>query len=213
MCAQLRRHLIAVTVVLMMAAGGAWKITSSTPVYLESANVIFATPGPNPYSDLGPELIPAANLMAKTMLSPAYEQQIRQAGGTAQFDLELVNLYNEQFPYYDDPYVTVTAQSNSQQKTDRTFQIVIRTLQALVRARQTQAGVRPWAYFGTHVVADTGPLPQPGSRKRTLASLAVLTLIVLFLVAGFLDRRPVWATLRDLRRSAARLAPKLPRGA
>jgi hypothetical protein len=201
--ALLRRHLVAVTVVLAIAAGSAWDIKSNPPVYQESAEVIFAVPGPNPYSTLNSELVPAANLMTRTMQGAGYEQQVRQAGGTAEFNIGLVNLYNEQFPYYDDPYVTVTAQSPGPEDASRTFQIAVRVFRNLVTVRQAQAGVQRQDFITTHIVADSGPVAQLGSMKRALAGLVVLTIMVLFLVVNFLDRRPSPGSARHSARSVA----------
>jgi hypothetical protein len=180
--------MIAVTVVITMAAGMAWEIKSTPPVYQESARVIFMAPGVNPYSAFSQDLIPTANMMTATMTGPEYRRQVRAAGGMAEFDLALVNLYNEQFPDYGLPYVTATTESANPAATSRTFTIVIDLFRRLVWVRQVQAGVPPGSRISTRIVADTGAQAQPGSRKRALGGLAALTLIAVFLVTGFLDR-------------------------
>lgn len=195
----MRRHLVAVMVVFVLAAGMAWNIKKTPPAYSESANVIFVPPAVNPYSSISSytsALISTAFVMTDTMLSPESQQKIRNAGGIANFNLGLINLSNEQFPYYGYPYVTLTATSVNPADAHRTFTIVAQSLQHLVSERQAKAGVPLTSRISTHVVADTGPIAQVGSPKRAYAGLMLLAIVIALLVAGFLDRHPIWPRIR-----------------
>jgi hypothetical protein len=196
----MRRHLIAVIVILVLTAGMAWNIKRTPPIYMESANVIFTPPAANPYSSFTSftsALLSTADVMTRTMLSSDSQQNIRNAGGTADFSVGLVNFNNEQFPYYGDPYITVTATDADPATAHRTFRIVVTSLQLLLSERQDQAGAYPGSEISTNVVADTGPVVVAGSHKRVYAGLLMLAIIVAFLVLFFLDRHPVWPVIRS----------------
>ena len=195
----MRRHLVAVVAIIVLTAGMAWNIKRTPTPYAESANVIFAPPATNPYSsfsDYNSALLSTAEIMTQTMLSPESQQKVRDAGGTAGFSLGLVNFSNEQFPYYGDPYVTVTATAADPATAHRTFTIVILSFQRLVRERQTQAGSYQSRLISTHVVADTRPVAVAGSHKRVYGGLIVLAIMIAFLVLIFLDRHPIWPSIR-----------------
>jgi hypothetical protein len=143
---------------------------------------------PNPYSAFSSDLGITAELMTRAMLDSQSQRRVREAGGTADFNLALVNLYNEEYPDYGTPYVTLTTTSVNQANVRRTFTIVVSLFEHLVLARQTQAGAPPNHRISIHVVADTGPLVQAGSSKRTFAGLALLAVVAAFLLSSFLDR-------------------------
>lgn len=197
--ALMRRHLAAVMVVFVLAAGVTWVIKKTPPAYSESANLIFTPPAVNPYSSIGSfsnVLITTAFAMRYAMLSPESQQKVHEAGGTADFNIGLVNLSNEQLPYYPYPYVTLTTTSLNPEDTHRTFAIVTLSFQRLVSEWQAQAGAPPISRITIHVVADTGPVAQVGSPKRTYAGLILLTIVAAFMVAVFLDRRPIRPHIR-----------------
>jgi hypothetical protein len=186
-------------VVFVLAAGIAWNIKKTPPFYSESANVIFTAPAINPYNSIGSfdsALTGTAFMMKDTMLSPELKQKVREAGGIAAFSLEVVNIGNEQYPYYPYPYVTLTTTATNPADAHRTFTIVALSFQHLVLERQVQAGVKPASRISTHVVADTGPVSLAGSSKRTFAGLMLLAIVAAFMVAIFLDRHPIWPGIR-----------------
>jgi hypothetical protein len=196
--ALMRRHLIALMVLFVLTVSMAWEIKSTPPVYSESANVIFTAPAANPYSSIATftnDLITTAYVMTQVMLSPESQQAVREAGGTADFSVGLVNFNNLQFPYYGDPYVTITATSRNLADTHRTFVIVAQSFQRIVSEGQIQSGALPPSRISTNVVADTGPVSPPGSQKRALAGLILLATVTAFLVLLFLDRHPIWPSI------------------
>ena len=108
----MRRHLVALFVVFIVTVGIAYEFKTTPPAYVESATVVFTAPTsttfPNPYSAFSSDLITTAEVMVRTTMSPQSEQEIREAGGTADFNVALVNINNEQFPFYNGSYATVT---------------------------------------------------------------------------------------------------------
>lgn len=194
-----RRHVVAALVVLIVAAGLTWDIKTTPTTYEEGATIVFMAPGANPYSTLGSELVPMTNLITATVTSAKYLGKIRAAGGTAAADIAMVNLYNEQFPEYGVPYVTVSAQSYDPAEVARTFNIIVATLRSLVATRQNQAGVPQWSRVSIRVVGSSGVQATGGSHIRVLFGLAVLTLMALFMVVVFLDRRRSQWRLYDRR--------------
>jgi hypothetical protein len=195
----MRRHLIAVVVIIALTAGVAWEIKRTPPPYTESASVIFNPPSSNPYSSFSlfsGALLSTAEIMTTTMLSSESQKAVLDAGGTADYSVGLVNFNNEQFPYYGDPYVTVTATAADPATAHRTFTILVRLFQQLVSGRQAQAGANSMSRISTRVVADTGPIAQTGSHKRVYAGLIALAILITFLVVIFLDRHPIWPNIR-----------------
>jgi hypothetical protein len=184
-----RRHLVAVLAVMVLAVGVAWDIRTTPLTYEEDATVALMAPGNNPYALLGHQLIPMASLMTTTITSTAYVDKIRAAGGTATAEIAMVNLYNEQFPVYGVPFIQISTESSDPAAVNRTFDIVVQTLRDLMSARQAQAGVPRASFISMKVVGDSGVQTPDGSHIRVLAGLAILTLMVLFLVVTFLDRR------------------------
>jgi hypothetical protein len=209
----MRRHLIAVSVVFVFAIGMLYVVKSSPIVYDENADVIFTAPAPhaNPYSSFTSSLISTADVMTRIMLNPQSQQRVRNAGGTAYFNVGLVNLYNLQFPYYGDPYVAVSTVSVDPASAHRTFEIVAAAFQRLVATQQVQAGVPPISRIATHLVADTGPVPERGSNKRAYAGIILLAIIGAFMVARLLDRHPIHLGV-SLRRWRGRAGIVLDRG-
>jgi hypothetical protein len=189
----LRRHLAAVAVVLVLAAGLAFRLKSANQGYEDSATVSVYAPRAvgDPFSD-AQSLLAMNELMAYTVMGAQGQQQVRGAGGTGSYDVSMVNLNNEDFPDYADPYVTVTATSPSAAEAQGTFSAVLKVLSADLQAIQARQGARPdYRIQLAPIAAPTGPVPQQGSSVRVLAGLAGLTLIAILMTAGLLDRFPL----------------------
>jgi hypothetical protein len=191
--ALMRRHLLAMTVVLMIVTGVAYGILSTPPIYSESATVVFmARNSPlgsrsNP-SFLNP-LVTTEVMMVDTLASPLAQSQIREAGGTASVDFVPFNLYSLQYPDYAEPIATLTTVSQRPADVQRTFKAVLRILGQRLAAMQARAGVPAHSRIQAFPVADTGPTVQPGSSTRVSAGLALLAVVAVFMVASFLERR------------------------
>ncbi len=202
--ALLRRHVLAVLLVLMVSAGVEYSVKHSPPTYAESGTmVVLLSPtktSPNPYESVRSSLIQDASIAASDIMSPAGQQRIRDDGGTAQVDVELVNFYDLEYPNFDEPYLTVITTSTDPNAVHNTFAVVTRMLSKEATAQRVVTGdLRTF----TLVAGDTGPLELGGSSKRTLGALAVLTLIAMFAVASFLDRHPIRPFRRLLGREPA----------
>lgn len=188
--ALMRQHVVAVSVVLVVAAGTAITFKSTPPTYQESATVILTSPRLMLYSS-NESLITTSEVMTRWMMGMQGQQQVRQAGATGAFHVAMVNLYNEQYPNYYRPFVTVTATSHDPGEVHHTFATVTRLLSDDLAARQAQQRVPPNDRITEHNVGDTGPVIQPGSPKRTFAALVLLTTVAVFMVSSFLDRHPI----------------------
>jgi hypothetical protein len=189
-------RLCAVAGVLILGAVTAVAVEHGPPTYLESALVILVardTPGlDSPGSTVGGSLITTSATMVQSLTSSRSVSQIREAGGTSNYSLALVNFYNLDYPEYSYPFATLTATAGTIAAARLTFSAVLRTFRRQLADRQ--AGVPSSGQISVRVVGDTGPVLQPGSAKRSLAGLALLAVIAAVMVS------------RLARRHAARLA-------
>jgi hypothetical protein len=188
--ALMRRHLLAVLIVLIIAVGVVIDIKSTPTTYLESATVVFTAKNSlaDPHS-AGAFVVPlvATEVMtAENMMSAPEESQVRAAGGRASYQFAPLNLYSMQYPDYNEPAATLTTTSQSPADVQRTFSVV---LQALGRQLATlQARVPAASRVHVYLVGDSGLVPQPGSSARVYGGLALLTIVAVFSVVNFLDR-------------------------
>jgi hypothetical protein len=176
--ARQRLRLALVVTTLLLAAGAGYDIESSPPVYLESATVEFSLPeiqnAPNAYYMFAPSLITSGEVMVQILMSPSAQRQIGAAGRGASVSLALVNLYNEEYPYYGVPLATLTAASPVAAEAHHSFVVAARVLGLLLAARQKQAGVPPGERISAQILGDSGPILQTGSRPRVFGGLALL---------------------------------------
>jgi hypothetical protein len=202
--ALVRRHWVVAAVVLVLAGVALHSIKKAPPGYQESSTIIFVAPKsnnfPNPYdSDSDAPLITTDEIVVRAMMSPQEQRLVQAAGGSAKYDVELVNLYNQEYPDYGVPDATITTTATSWDATHRTYQIVARQLASRLAAMQ--AGVKERNRIMANVAGDSGPIIQTGSPKRVYAGLVLLTLVAFFMLAIFLDRHPglVWRPARARR--------------
>lgn len=217
--ALLRRHVLAVTMVLVVAMGLAYNVKRSPVTYQESATVVVTAPisgvNPNPFDSYSGTLITAAEVVSRWIMGIQGQQQVRAAGATGTFNVALLNLYNQEYPNYSDPDVTVSATASDPVAVHNTFTIVSRLFSSYLEAREVQAGVEPVNRIGMYTAGDSGPLRQTGTPKRAFAGLILLTIAMLLLVSIFLDRHPIRprALMRPRRRGpsgqAARAAARV----
>jgi hypothetical protein len=207
--ALVRRHWVAAGVVLVLAAAALYTVKSSPPSYQESSTVTFIAPKfkffPNPYdSDSDYPLIITNEIMARIMMSPQTQRLVQAAGGTGDYTVAPVNLYNQQFPDYGVPEATITTTASSPEAAHSTYLIVARQLAS--RLAVMQAKVKPASRIVVNVAGDSGPIIQVGSPKRAYAGLILLTLVAFFMLAIFLDRHPGLASRRGRARRGFTLA-------
>jgi hypothetical protein len=162
-------------------------------MYLESATVELSLPkaqnAPNAYYMFAPSLIASGEAMVQILMSPSVQRQIGATRRGASVSLALVNLYNEEYPYYGVPLATLTAASPAAADAHRTFVVAARTLGLLLAARQEQAGVRPSDRISARILGDSGPIIQTGSRVRVFGGLALLAAMAIGLAGDGAARR------------------------
>src|SRR5579862_9095548 len=156
--ALMRRHAVAVMIVLVLAAALGYEIKHAKPMYNDSSTVAFRTSG-SPFG-VGNGFLVTADLMVRSMMSPQSEQLVRQAGGTVAYQVSLVNLYNIEFPEYAVPYATVSVTAPDPADAERTFAATMEVLAEELKTRQAGDGISPAAQIGVHVIAGTtGAVP------------------------------------------------------
>ena len=179
--ARKRLRLTLVVATLVLAAGAGYDIEISPPMYLESATVELSLPkaqnAPNAYYMFAPSLITSGEAMVQILMSPSAQRQIGAAGRGASVSLALVNLYNEEYPFYGFPLATLTAASPVAADAHRRFVVAARMLGRVLAAQQEQAGVPPGDRISAQILGDSGPIIQAGSRARAFGGLALLTAI------------------------------------
>jgi hypothetical protein len=191
--ARKRHRTAAIVAVLVFAVGVGHDIKDTPSTYLESATVIFSMPkslaAPDAYSSLAPSLIASGAVISQIMMSPQSQRRIRAAGGTAAYDLALINLFNGDYPEYSNPAAMLTSDSPNSAIAHRTFMVAAGLLGHLLAARQAQAGVSPRNRISAQIIGDTGPILQAGSPKRVFGGLALLTVVAVCGVWRFPGRR------------------------
>jgi hypothetical protein len=183
-----RRHVVALTIIALLAAGVAYSFKRSPPTYQESTTLVFTAHAASRYND---SLVTTSGIMVKWTLGPQGQQKLRQAGVTSGFNVALVNLYDQEYPNYPYPFVTVSASAEDPAVAHRTFVLGTQVLVSELLARQVEQGVLPQNRITTYSVGDSGPVILQGSRIRSFAGLLLLTIVAAFLVLTFLDRRPI----------------------
>lgn len=193
MAALLRRHKAAVVVMLIMAAGIGYYLKHAAPGYADTATVAFVAPADQ--SDLfnfADSLIVIDALAADSVMAPNGHQQVTSAGGTAAYHVALVNLSDEDYPNYSDPYVTVTTTSGDAAAAQQTMTVVMDVLQRELDSIQARGGSPRDMWIRLHTIAaPSGAIAQTGSRTRVLAGTAALAVIAAFMALTFLDRHRV----------------------
>jgi len=191
----LRRHIVAVLLVVLIAAGVGYTLKRTPMTYQESATVVFTSPSssafPNPYLSLSNALVDTAGLIAIEVMGPQGLQQVKAAGGSAAYDVQLYNLYNLEYPDYGDPYDTVTVTATDPEQVQRTFDLVTQLIYADLAAAQAAHGVPAPSRIIAQSVGGTGVLAQPGSHLRVYIGLLILLIVSAFSVAALLDRHPL----------------------
>jgi hypothetical protein len=183
--------MVAAIVLFILFASLAAYFQHSKPLYVATATVSFIAPSPQNSVNYYTGVIGTAGVMALSMMSPRTQEAVRAAGGTAPYSVTLVNLNNEDYPNFSNPYVTVTTTSPDPAAAQSTFSIVMRTLQQNLATLQIQQGAPPDSRIRVYLIAaPAGAVAQTGYPKRTLAGLAVIAIIVTFMVLTFLDRHP-----------------------
>ena len=200
-----RRHIVAVAVVLVVAVGVAYSFKHTPHTYGENATIVLSPPNPmlsppyvNPYAPgFGTSLIITGEVMTKWMTGAQGRQLLRQVGIVNAFNVALINFSDQEYPLYSEPNLTVSATAEDPTAAHSALEAGIQIFEEGLIDQESRANVPPSERIATHVIADSGPILQLGSSKRTYAGLAVLTIIGIYMTANFIDRRP--SLLRRIR--------------
>jgi hypothetical protein len=207
--ALLRRHFVAVLVILAVAAGVEYTFKHTAPAYAEVGTLVFIPPvsgaHPNAYAAVSGSILEAAGTLAVSAMSPQEQQQILHGGGNAAYDVELLNSYNLQYPNYSNAYLMVSTASADPAAVHHTYALVTRLLTSQFQAQQAADGATLNNRVEIVMAGDSGPLAQQGSSKRVMIGLLILTIVAVFAAASFLDRHPVELPWIGRRAGAARM--------
>ncbi len=206
-----RRHVVALTIILLLAAGVAYSFKHAPPTYQESATLVFAAP-PGAASTYTDSIVTTGEVMVDWTTGAQGQQKLRQAGVTSGFNAALVNLYDQEYPNYSYPFVTVSGSSQYPAVAHRIFAIGTQVFERELLAQQVEQGVLPRNRITINSVGDTGPVILQGSRIRSFAGLFLLTIVAAFMVLNFLDRHPIRprSLLRARRRGTRDPVPDWP---
>ena len=186
--ALIRRHVIATVIVLVISAIVGFDLHHTKPLYGDTVDLDLKTPSSQ--TTWSSSLVITADLVSRSMMSPQAAQLVRQAGGSSSYQVTLVNLYNMELPDYSVPYISVTATAGSQTAAQDTFGAVTRVLAQELKDWQAGKGIPAADQINLYTMAASGgAIPLSGSPTRTFAALLVLTIIALFMVLSFLDRK------------------------
>jgi hypothetical protein len=176
--------------------------------YVDRATIVFITNtmsfALNPDSTVDGSLITTDAVTAGSLMDSQSRALVRQAGGTADFNLSLVNFDNQDFPEYSYPLATLMTQSADPLAAYRTFNAALKVLRDILTELQVHVPQPDRISFS--VVGATGPVRQRGSLKRSLAAVGLLALIVIGVLSSFLRRNRNW--LRMPRRQHSPVAAK-----
>lgn len=187
----LRHHRAAIVIAALIAGMLSYWLIRENPGYVDSGGVTFITPQGGPIAMFHDKkaLLAVEDVAAGYMLGPQGEQRVRAAGGTAPYKVTMLNLYNEEYPDYGEPYITITAMSPYPEAARRTFRAAYRVLRTATTMLQERAGAtQESAVQAALAAAPTGPVAQDGSYGRSCAALALLTIIATYMTTGVLKR-------------------------
>jgi hypothetical protein len=168
-----------------------YHLVHGDPGYIDSGGVSFTAPknSISMYENIE-SLQVVEEAVAWFMMGSQGEQEVRAAGGTVPYNVAMLNLYNEQYPDYSQPYVTIAVMSNYPEEAQQTFRAVLSVLRGATARLQERVGASPKNEVRARLVArSAGPIAQDGSPKRSYAALAILAMMATYLIAKVLDRR------------------------
>jgi hypothetical protein len=187
----MRRHVVAAALMLVIAAVVGFGLEHAKPMYTDTTTVDLKTQA-NPFVE-ATALLVTSDMMSRSMTSSQSELLVRQAGGTVGYQVDLVNLYNLQYPNYSVPYITVTVTAANPADVSKTFNAVMQVLTGELSNWQARQGISPVYQIALYILSSSkGVVPLSGYQKRTFGALIVLTIIAMFLVVSFLDKRRIF---------------------
>lgn len=196
-----RRQAAVVLIVFLVLLGIAYSFKKASQIYSESGTLVLMAAVPNPYStDLQPTLVNTGELLVKWINGPDGQAALHKAGvqtGTGiGLNIGLVNFYSEQFPDYQEPYMTVSVAEAGVANDAHAFIAALHVFDSELAHLQNEAGIKHSNFIKTRLIGDSGPMVASGSSKRVYGGLAIIGVVVAFLAAAAFDRRGVRLRLR-----------------
>lgn len=185
------RHRVALAIAALMASTLIYQVIRENPGYIDSGGVTFAAPnGSRSMFQNMRSLQAVEEVTAWYMMGSQGERQVRAAGGTAPYTVAMLNKYNEEFPDYSRPYITITVISHFPQAAQQTFRAALSVLRTATATLQEQAGATPRSEVKAILAVEPpGPVAQGGSHRRSYASSAILTIIGTCVIVRAIDGR------------------------
>jgi hypothetical protein len=206
------RQAAAVSVVLIISAAAVYQIKKAPELESDGATVIFFATHQNPRTAEQINNLDASLIATEVMFAETMEKYVWIATGKIQIATIPNNLYNLEYPDYEEQCATLTATANSAATARDGFWRAYRILQSRLMKLQISAGVPARHRIRTYLVGLSGPVSDPGSKGRVLAGLGVLTLIGILCACRFFTLRqnhagiprPQFFTLRGNRTQSRR---------
>jgi hypothetical protein len=192
-----RRHVFAVSLILLVTAGIAIDFRYTQPTYTETATVALE---PESFASVqalnvdqdflqNSSLIATCQLLVMHLSGPQGGIQLRKAGITGDFAVSVVNDSNADTPAYPYPDLSVSVTDTSPSTTHSQFAAATQVISADIANFQAGDQISAQDRFTTYTLSDSGPVSQRGSLVRAYAALMFLALVAMFLTCRFLDRR------------------------
>lgn len=174
---------------LLLAASAA----TAQPSYQTRSVITLLSPEApfprNAYASFTPSLVLMGDVLARTMQTAAARRSVGHAGGRADFQVELFNRGSEQYPIYDQPYLTVTTSSPVPAEAERTQRAVIAVLSVELRRRQIRTGSHAGSYISWRVTdSNSTAVLVTGQPSRQLLAILVLGFVVAVYLSLVADR-------------------------
>lgn len=193
----MRRHIFAVTLILVVTAGIAIDFKYAPNTYTETATVAVE---PESFQSIEPLSIDSSYLQNTSLIATCQllvmhfsglqgKAQLRQAGISADFTVSLVNDGNADEPVYDHPELLVSATDENPHGAHQQLGDGMQVIAADVAGFEAGHKFSNQNRINTYVLSDSGPISQRGSLVRSYAALSFISLVATFLACRFLDRR------------------------
>jgi len=199
----LRRHLLAVATICVLAAGITFSLERENPGYAYSGTVAVSSQQvQNKLFTYYRSLLAVEEVLNTYIGGPAAGSTVRTKGDSGGYTVTMVNYNNEQLPFYKNPYLNITATASSPEGAVAIYDVVVRLLKQELAALQGNGAI-----IGSSEPIKLTLAVQPGSlaglqgsRVRSLGGIILLTIMATVLSASALDH---WEQRQRRRQRAA----------
>jgi hypothetical protein len=185
------RKSLAMFAVVALAAGAAYDIKTTQPIYSDAATMIFYVARHMSTSPERENSINQSLVTTEVMFSQATAVYVKTIAGKVQIVAFPCNRFNLEYPDYEEQCATLTATGPGATAAYRGFWLAYQVLKSRLMRLQASAAVHPRDRIRTYLVGISGPEPERGSRSRIFTGLGLLTIIAVLTVSRFFElRRP-----------------------